>query len=164
MIRRPPRSTLFPYTTLFRSSVFVGGPSDGHGNHQTAGAMAQEVFRAAGDPNVFPDQIKAGLKPWTPLKDYARAPNARRGNSGLTVNVEIPEGTYDPVLGMTYQQISREGLGYQKSQNGGGSIPNAGQMMSAYHRVGPEGAVPEEEQTVFHATDVSLEGIAACCG
>src|SRR6201995_6124294 len=27
MIRRPPRSTLFPYTTLFRSStVVVGGP------------------------------------------------------------------------------------------------------------------------------------------
>src|SRR6476620_12101090 len=24
MIRRPPRSTLFPYTTLFRSSSFVG--------------------------------------------------------------------------------------------------------------------------------------------
>src|SRR3712207_6965466 len=24
MIRRPPRSTLFPYTTLFRSSEFVG--------------------------------------------------------------------------------------------------------------------------------------------
>src|SRR2546425_2814101 len=26
MIRRPPRSTLFPYTTLFRSSVRTGGP------------------------------------------------------------------------------------------------------------------------------------------
>src|SRR5260370_880502 len=25
MIRRPPRSTLFPYTTLFRSSQFAGG-------------------------------------------------------------------------------------------------------------------------------------------
>src|SRR5438552_14295247 len=25
MIRRPPRSTLFPYTTLFRSSLDVGG-------------------------------------------------------------------------------------------------------------------------------------------
>src|SRR3712207_8033390 len=25
MIRRPPRSTLFPYTTLFRSSVLVNG-------------------------------------------------------------------------------------------------------------------------------------------
>src|SRR5258708_24637365 len=26
MIRRPPRSTLFPYTTLFRSSTAVGQP------------------------------------------------------------------------------------------------------------------------------------------
>src|SRR3989449_1125356 len=26
MIRRPPRSTLFPYTTLFRSHVRTGGP------------------------------------------------------------------------------------------------------------------------------------------
>src|SRR5260370_13318704 len=25
MIRRPPRSTLFPYTTLFRSDVLLGG-------------------------------------------------------------------------------------------------------------------------------------------
>src|SRR2546426_2016966 len=27
MIRRPPRSTLFPYTTLFRSALVVGPPS-----------------------------------------------------------------------------------------------------------------------------------------
>src|SRR3712207_8553137 len=29
MIRRPPRSTLFPYTTLFRSKVSVGGVAEG---------------------------------------------------------------------------------------------------------------------------------------
>src|SRR2546421_6332000 len=29
MIRRPPRSTLFPYTTLFRSIAAVGGDRDG---------------------------------------------------------------------------------------------------------------------------------------
>src|SRR5438105_12851334 len=31
MIRRPPRSTLFPYTTLFRSTgkVCIGGPTQG---------------------------------------------------------------------------------------------------------------------------------------
>src|SRR3989442_8723634 len=40
MIRRPPRSTLFPYTTLFRSQdVFVGLPEaikkfDGRGNFE----------------------------------------------------------------------------------------------------------------------------------
>src|SRR3712207_6961147 len=30
MIRRPPRSTLFPYTTLFRSRLLVGAPEDLH--------------------------------------------------------------------------------------------------------------------------------------
>src|SRR2546429_9269448 len=29
MIRRPPRSTLFPYTTLFRSKGRAAGPCDG---------------------------------------------------------------------------------------------------------------------------------------
>src|SRR3712207_8813945 len=29
MIRRPPRSTLFPYTTLFRSSAIEGSLNDG---------------------------------------------------------------------------------------------------------------------------------------
>jgi LmbE family N-acetylglucosaminyl deacetylase len=144
---------------LVITSVFVGGPSDGHGNHQTAGAMAQEVFKAAGDPNVFPDQIAAGLKPWTPLKDYARAPFGRGGNN-LAVNVEIPEGTYDPVLGASYVQISREGLGYQKSQNGGSSIPKAGQGMSAYHRFGSMVQAPEKESGFFDGIDTSLLGIA----
>src|SRR2546430_17134987 len=33
MIRRPPRSTLFPYTTLFRSQIrHVGGDPPGGGN------------------------------------------------------------------------------------------------------------------------------------
>ena len=146
---------------LVITSVFVGGPSDGHGNHQTAGAMAQEVFKAAGDPNVFPDQIAAGLKPWSPLKDYARAPMGRRGGGTLAVNVQIPEGTYDPVLGASYVQISREGLGYQKSQNGGSSIPPAGQVMSAYHRFGAAVQVPDTEQTFFDGIDTSLAGIAA---
>ena len=149
---------------LVITSVFVGGPSDGHGNHQTAGAMAQEVFRAAGDPNVFPEQIKAGLKPWNPLKDYARAPNSRRGPSSLSVNVEIPEGDYDPILGASYQQISREGLGFQKSQNGGASVPNAGQMLSAYHRFASEVAVPEKETSFFDGIDTSLSGIISLAG
>src|SRR5437588_891475 len=76
---------------LVITSVFIGGPSDGHGNHQTAGAMAQAVFKAAGDPNVFPDQIRAGLKPWSPVKDYARAPFF--GRTQLSTDLEIPEGT-----------------------------------------------------------------------
>src|SRR6266581_4389515 len=99
---------------LVITSVFVGAPTDGHGNHQVAGQMAQEAFKAAGDPNVFPDQIAAGLRPWTPLKDYARTPWFGNDDGKLAVNVRVPEGDYDPVLGMSYVQIAREGLGLQK--------------------------------------------------
>src|SRR3712207_8863184 len=47
MIRRPPRSTLFPYTTLFRSfaETRVGGGSEsrGHGVGRTRGSRAGKV-------------------------------------------------------------------------------------------------------------------------
>lgn len=145
---------------LVITSVFVGASTDGHGNHQTAGAMAQEVFKAAGDPNVFPDQIAAGLKPWTPLKDYARTPWFGNDDGKLSTNVDVPEGDYDPVLGMSYVQIAREGLGYQKSQTGGGMIPKAGAVSSTYHRFGSLVPVQDKEKSFFDGIDVSLMGIA----
>ncbi|MDP9159071.1 MAG: PIG-L family deacetylase, partial [Acidobacteriota bacterium] len=104
---------------LVVTSVFVGGSSDGHGNHQVAGRMAKEVFEAAGDPNRFPEQIRAGLRPWKPLKYYARTPWMPEGNAVITKNLDVPVGTYDPLLGQSFLQLSREGLGFQKSQNGG---------------------------------------------
>src|SRR5262245_33854485 len=140
---------------LVITSVFVGGPSDGHGNHETAGAMAQEVFRAAGDPNVFPDQIQAGFRPWSPMKVYARV----RG--GASVNVEVPHGTYDPVLGQSYTQIARAGLGFQKSQNGGPGLQRLAAASTAYHRYGSTIAAADKEQTFFDGIDVSLLGISA---
>src|SRR2546427_13289670 len=41
MIRRPPRSTLFPYTTLFRSAVAIGGSN----LHRAAGAGPADWWR-----------------------------------------------------------------------------------------------------------------------
>ncbi len=146
---------------LVITSVFTGGPSDGHGNHQTAGAMAQEVFKAAGDPDVFPDQIRAGLRPWTPLKDYARTPWLGRASSSLTVNVDVPQGSYDPVLGASYVQIARAGLGYQKSQNGGPNIPKAGELSSTYHRFGSTVPTADKEESFFDGIDTSLPGLAS---
>jgi LmbE family N-acetylglucosaminyl deacetylase len=147
---------------LVVTSVFVGGPSDGHGNHQTAGAMAQAAFQAAGDPNVFPEQIREGLRPWSPVKDYARTPfSARVGGTQLAVNVDVPEGLYDPMLGASYVQIAREGLGYQKSQNGGPNIPKAGAVASSYHRYHSTINVPEKEKDFFDGIDTSLMGLAS---
>src|SRR3712207_7726143 len=39
MIRRPPRSTLFPYTTLFRSAVLLTAPPGAVVSHATAAGL-----------------------------------------------------------------------------------------------------------------------------
>src|SRR2546427_5237937 len=43
MIRRPPRSTLFPYTTLFRSACRLGQPLPGRGWRYTRCSAASTV-------------------------------------------------------------------------------------------------------------------------
>jgi LmbE family N-acetylglucosaminyl deacetylase len=146
---------------LVVTSVFVGGPSDGHGNHQVAGWMAKEVFEAAGDPKRFPEQIREGLVPWKPLKYYAHVPFFGPERSKLQPTARIPVGDYDPFFGLSYLQISREGLGYQKSQNDGGFIPLTGKLTSDYHRFGSNVPAQDREKSFFDGIDVSLLGIAS---
>jgi LmbE family N-acetylglucosaminyl deacetylase len=172
---------------LVLAAVFVGGITDGHGQHQVSGEMAQEVFKAAGDPNVFPDQIKAGLLPWTPLKVYARVPSFSISPKGMydyatgkwapvrfydyvagksidavpTTTLSIPEGAYDPALGGSYIQLAREGLGQQKSQNGGTGIPLPGVFNVPYHRYGSRVKSLDKEQSFYDGIDISLAGMAS---
>ena len=171
---------------LVVTSVFAGSVSDGHGQHQVAGEMAQEVYKEAADPDVFPDQIRAGLLPWAPLKVYAREPFASVTSKGVydyatghwasarfrnyvydtwiegkpPVTLEIPEGQYDPALGLSYLQIARQGWGQQKSQNGGYGIPAAGPSFTGYHLYASRVATTPPETNFFDGIDVSLMGIA----
>src|SRR5258708_19991541 len=57
MIRRPPRSTLFPYTTLFRSAMFAGDVQDAQ---QLAGAR-QDGSGRAGEKAVALQEMLAAL-------------------------------------------------------------------------------------------------------
>jgi LmbE family N-acetylglucosaminyl deacetylase len=154
------------YRPLVIASVFIGEPSDGHGQHQVSGQIAQEAFNAAGNPAVFPDQIAAGLQPWQPLKVYARSPFGRIDAQGMydyatsqyvparfenyvtgkvtttvpKANVVVPEGDTDPLLGgLSYAQLGRTGRALQKSQiggGGGGGFGGGGRADVSYHRYG----------------------------
>ncbi len=172
---------------LVITSVFVGAATDGHGNHQVAGQMAQEAYLAAGDPAKFPEQIKEGLRPWTPLKVYARVPFFAVTAQGMydyaidkyvpvrffdyihqqsstekpSTNIEIPTGNYAPAAGLTYLQIGRAGLGWQKTQNNGVAIPAPGPATSAYHRYDSRVPAAEHEETFFDGLDVSVSGIGS---
>src|SRR5687767_15331181 len=52
MIRRPPRSTLFPYTTLFRSTAAAGEA----GAWEEAGAAARSLLACAAAMVAEPDR------------------------------------------------------------------------------------------------------------
>ena len=71
------------YRPLVIAAVFIGGVTDGHGQHQVSGQIAQEAFKAAADPTIFPDMIAEGILPWQALKVYARVPMQSISDKGL---------------------------------------------------------------------------------
>jgi LmbE family N-acetylglucosaminyl deacetylase len=141
-------------------ATFVGAVSDGHGQHQVSGEIAQEVFKAAGDPKVFPEQLKDGLQPWQPLAVYGMVPFApinEKGmmfdyatgkwapaefrnyvtgeivKGGLSTDATIEVGNRDALLGRSYTQIARQGWGEQRSQNGGANPTLSDPGAANYH-------------------------------
>src|SRR2546430_10196919 len=70
MIRRPPRSTLFPYTTLFRSATELrGGLPDGAWLVELSALRSPELLaRAVADALRLPDQ--AAVDPLDQLADH----------------------------------------------------------------------------------------------
>jgi LmbE family N-acetylglucosaminyl deacetylase len=87
------------YRPLVITATFIGAPTDGHGQHQVSGEIAQEAFLAAGDPTVFPELTAEGIFPWQPLKMYARVPTFAISGKGL---FDYATGQYVPARFTNY--------------------------------------------------------------
>lgn len=146
-----------PWVLLSR---FQGNQRDGHGNHQTAGLITQLAFQAAGDPNVYPEQIKEGLRPWQPFKVYI---GGVRENEDWTVRID--SGEYSPYLGDSFDNVARFGLSFQRSQNSGRFTPGAGPNYGYYSRVGTRlASAPPKEASIFDGLNTSYSGLFATIG
>src|SRR2546422_4352532 len=77
MIRRPPRSTLFPYTTLFRSPDF--NPNDIESIEVVKGAAGASLYGARAGNGVINITTKSG----------------RRASEGVTFSVRSEGGVSD---------------------------------------------------------------------
>ena len=141
-------------------SRFQGNQRDGHGNHQTAGLITQLAFQAAGDPNVYPEQIKEGLRPWQPFKVYM---GGVRENENWTVRID--SGEYSPYLGDSYDNLARFGLSFQRSQNSGRFTPGAGPNYGYYTRMGTRlASSPEKESSIWDGLNTSYSGLFSTLG
>src|SRR5438046_7248107 len=69
MLRRPPRSTLFPYTTLFRSGSHAAGPRllDVGGHRSPDGDRGAPIRRDADDPRRRSEEHTSELQSLTNL-------------------------------------------------------------------------------------------------
>lgn len=136
-------------------SRFTGTTRDGHGNHQASGILTREAFRAAADPNRFPEQIREGLQPWQAKKFYVCFFGAQNAS------VELNTGQYSPALGESYGQFATQGLAHQLSQITP-PIAAPGDRIERCEVQGGEASSAGND--LFAGIDTSLAGLASRTG
>src|SRR3989475_9813296 len=101
MIRRPPRSTLFPYTTLFRSPLRRGaelrhGPGDGPAGLQPAVQEPEGADGGAGGPDG--DDAPAAEKAGQPVSRRADSLGVALLSGGLLARTATAQSPTEPPL------------------------------------------------------------------
>ncbi len=107
--------------------------------HEATTILVREAYYAAGDPSRYPEQIRAGLRPWQPKKLYFSAPPpppdaGGRGGQGRGAQgqaappspsapkpapvklTRMDVNAYDPLLGRTYAEIGADARSNHKCQ------------------------------------------------
>ncbi|MDM7920880.1 MAG: PIG-L family deacetylase, partial [Pyrinomonadaceae bacterium] len=150
------------YKPLVVISRFTGTPADGHGQHQLAGYLTPLAFKAAGDPQQFPEHMQEGLEPWQPLKLYVSQSfsNNPENQPTLTLNT----GEYAPLIGRSYFEIAMEGRSQHKSQEMG-VLELRGMQQSGLRLIESKVGQPTAKETsVFDGIDTSITGIMQIAG
>src|SRR3712207_6969618 len=103
MIRRPPRSTLFPYTTLFRSAQTLGFGIDEQGTESFAGTSSPlgDLSRSYVGP-IMADAINFGVM----ISAFASALGTATAGSRMLFAL-CRDGFLSRRLGETSDQIGR---------------------------------------------------------
>jgi LmbE family N-acetylglucosaminyl deacetylase len=167
-----------------RPDVIVGFVFDGAGggqHHQASSRITLEAFRAAADPQAFPEQMQDGLRPWQPKKFYYTAGfgGPRGGQStplpgdGAPTPLMFAGGDdFDPILGRTYNEIAGEARSMHKCQGMSQLLPlpagneGFGGGVRAYRLRDTvlDGGVARPEKGVFDGIETSLTSLVGYAG
>jgi len=140
-------------------SRFQGTPADGHGHHQAVGILIREAFRAAGDPNRFPEQIAAGLRPWTPMRLYQEERERIEYETMDLPRVFIAPQYYSPVLGFTDLGWGMMGINQHRSQGMAARMLGSDEKARRFVLVEGESPSNKRSTSLFDGIDVSIPGI-----
>ncbi len=90
----------------------------GHGHHTASAILAQEAFKAAADPNRFPEQLKY-VQTWQAKRLLWNTFNFGTVNTTSTDQFNINVGVYNPILGEGYGEMAAESRSNHKTQGFG---------------------------------------------
>ncbi|MCO6495751.1 MAG: PIG-L family deacetylase [Bacteroidetes bacterium] len=90
----------------------------GHGHHTASAILAKEAFKAAADPNRFPEQLKE-VTVWQAKKLFWNTFNFGTNNTISEDQFKLDVGTYDPILGVSYGEIASQSRSKHSSQGFG---------------------------------------------
>jgi hypothetical protein len=154
--------------------------SGGDRAHEATSVLTQEAYRAAGDPARFPEQIKAGLRPWQPRKLYlpggSGVVGGQRGGPEAAAGPQAvaDPNVYDPLLGRTYEEIGSDarsnhkcqGMGQLRTLPGGIGGRQGFTRSNRYRLVETTLASQKgkDEASLFEGIDTSLSGLASFAG
>jgi LmbE family N-acetylglucosaminyl deacetylase len=132
-------------------ATFTGTDRDGHGQHQAAGIITREVYKAAADPAAYPQLQGEGLSVWKPAT-LLRSNWFDRG-----AGFPLPTGDVEPLTGRSYQQIAMGSRSLHRSQDMGMlQPPGPGQTGAIW----VEGGAGAEAKELFAGVDTRLRSIA----
>ncbi len=104
----------------------------GHGHHTASALLAIEAFKAASDPTRYPEQVRAGLRPWQATRllwnHYRFSDDAPKPPAG---SARLDTGGYDPLLGRAYSELAAESRSQHRSQ-GFGVLSQRGQREESF--------------------------------
>ena len=162
-----------------RPDVISAMSPDGRGggqHHQASAVLAHEAYYAAADPDLFPEQINEGLRPWQAKKFYfsvgypfgfgAGVPSGRR-QAPDTKLTAVDLSAYDELLGMTYAELGSLARGMHKCQGMSQLVALPANEMGARFRLA-ETTIPGQreanETSLFDGIETSLMALTAFAG
>lgn len=112
----------------------------GHGHHTASAIVAEEAFKLAADPKVFPDQLKyvdvweSKRILWNTSVWWDRQLPEKAAKADDYVKIDI--GEYNPVLGLSYSEIASDARSQHRSQGFGSARSRGSQIEYLKHTAG----------------------------
>jgi LmbE family N-acetylglucosaminyl deacetylase len=148
---------------------FICGGEGGGQHHQASTRLTAEAFRAAADASRYPEQIRAGLRPWQAQRLFCLQGFSFQSQPAAAVSpglLRVSPGGFDPLLGRTYNELGLEARSMHKCQGTSQLLLLPGQSPTRTYQlmdtvVGEPGIAPPR---LFDGIDTTLNGLGVYAG